>query len=311
MADTVEMYTISSEKFGRFVRYEISDDDTEGSVAIIPDYGGMVHSLSLNLDGTLHQVLESDPTDEAILKSNFYRGAKLLPWPNRIRDGCYVFQGNTYSLPVNDPERNAALHGLLYNKRMEVLETRTDKHRGLLILGYEFDGSDPGYPFNLRVELHYRLDRGGFSCETLAENIGEQDLPFGDGWHPYFVMQKPIDELRLELPVKEEYVVDDQMIPLGRAPFHFDGSLDTVDFDKGFLVSGKGVSKLMDPKAGKSIVLSQSDAYPFLQVYTHPSRRSISIEPMSAAADAFNSRDGLVVLKPGQRWRGSYNVRLE
>ena len=38
--------------------------------------------------------------------------------------------------------------------------------------------------------------------------------------------------------------------------------------------------------------------YNFLQVYTPPHRKSIAIEPMTCAPDAFNNKDGLIVLGP-------------
>src|SRR5215207_3073306 len=41
------------------------------------------------------------------------RGALLIPWPNRIADGRYTFDGQTHQLPINEVARNNASHGLL------------------------------------------------------------------------------------------------------------------------------------------------------------------------------------------------------
>jgi aldose 1-epimerase len=42
-----------------------------------------------------------------------YRGAVLAPWPNRITDGHYTFAGLTQQLPLTEPDRRNALHGLV------------------------------------------------------------------------------------------------------------------------------------------------------------------------------------------------------
>jgi galactose mutarotase-like enzyme len=38
------------------------------------------------------------------------------------------------------------------------------------VFGYTFDGGDPGYPFQLRVEITYTLDEKGFHMEVTAFN---------------------------------------------------------------------------------------------------------------------------------------------
>src|SRR5437899_11244841 len=40
------------------------------------------------------------------------RGQVLLPWPNRIEDGQYEFDGTLYQTPLTAPARHNALHGL-------------------------------------------------------------------------------------------------------------------------------------------------------------------------------------------------------
>src|SRR6185437_17024998 len=40
------------------------------------------------------------------------RGQCLVPWPNRVRDGRYEFAGLPQQLPLTEPERQNAIHGL-------------------------------------------------------------------------------------------------------------------------------------------------------------------------------------------------------
>src|ERR1700716_2695147 len=40
-------------------------------------------------------------------------GAPLIPWPNRLADGRYRFEGAGYRLALTEPERSNAIHGLM------------------------------------------------------------------------------------------------------------------------------------------------------------------------------------------------------
>ncbi len=54
------------------------------------------------------------------------RGEVLAPWPNRIRDGSYEFDGRRHQLPLNEPDRGNAIHGLV---RQVSLERRPNARR--------------------------------------------------------------------------------------------------------------------------------------------------------------------------------------
>ncbi|NUP73718.1 MAG: galactose mutarotase, partial [Sinomonas sp.] len=45
-----------------------------------------------------------------------YRGIIAAPWPNRLADGRYTFDGAPHRVPVNEPERGCALHGLGFTR---------------------------------------------------------------------------------------------------------------------------------------------------------------------------------------------------
>lgn len=40
-------------------------------------------------------------------------GKILVPWPNRVANGCYQYHGKTFQLAVNDLASHTAIHGLL------------------------------------------------------------------------------------------------------------------------------------------------------------------------------------------------------
>jgi aldose 1-epimerase len=102
------------------------------------------------------------------------RGQVLMPWPNRLQDGTYAWEGETYQVPLNDPPY--AIHGLVRDLEWDVVGD------GAFALLFE---PQPGYPFRLRLRIEYTLDDDGLSVHDVVENVGDQAAPFGAGHHPY------------------------------------------------------------------------------------------------------------------------------
>jgi len=40
-------------------------------------------------------------------------GAPLIPWPNRLADGAYTFEGTDHQVALTEPDKNNAIHGFL------------------------------------------------------------------------------------------------------------------------------------------------------------------------------------------------------
>ncbi|HET8529425.1 MAG TPA: hypothetical protein VFL60_10970 [Gaiellaceae bacterium] len=110
------------------------------------------------------------------------RGQVLMPWPNRLTDGEYEWDGETYRVPPNEPP--AAIHGLVRDAEWEVA--------GPGAFAYVLEPS-PGYPFRLRLRVEYTLDGDGLAVHDVVENVGDRAAPFGAGHHPY--VARPADEV--------------------------------------------------------------------------------------------------------------------
>ena len=75
---------------------------------------------------------------------------------------------------------------------------------------------------------------------------------------------------------------------------------------------GRVATRLEDPATGEGIEVWQevgAGRYAYVQVFTHPRRHCLAIEPMTCAGNAFQNGFGLVVLKPGEMLRASCGVR--
>ena len=84
------------------------------------------------------------------------RGQILAPWPNRLEDGAYDFGGHRHQLPLDEPERHNAIHGLV-RWQPWVVQARQPGH---IALEHRLHPR-PGYPFSARSHGRVRADCDG------------------------------------------------------------------------------------------------------------------------------------------------------
>jgi aldose 1-epimerase len=106
--------------------------------------------------------------------SMFSEGQVLIPFPNRIDHGMYVFNGMTEQLPLNEPARQNAIHGLTRWMNWRAVSHEEDS----LVMALVLHAQD-GYPFVLSLRETYQLTSDGLRVQTGAHNIGATALPTG------------------------------------------------------------------------------------------------------------------------------------
>ena len=316
------MFKIIKEPFGDFTKIKFVNSATKEYISIIPEFGGNVNEIVLGKEAKLYSILDGYQTPLEMFEQKYFKSAKLIPFPNRIEDGKYSFNGKEYQLPINKPDENHAIHGFIWNKNLALRNKEIrDKYASVKFV-YIYDGSLPGYPFKTEILITYFLTaEEGFRCTTEIKNIDRCVIPVGDGWHPYFKTNGKVDELMLKIPAKCKTDVDSRMIPTGkRLPYndyiHLTKIGDTK-FDTGFPITQNGGSvttEIYDPKIDLKIKIWQETGkwkYNYLQIYIPPSRKSIAIEPMTCKINGFNNKKGLIVLQPNESFKASYGVSIE
>lgn len=247
-------------------------------------------------------------------------GTQLVPWPNRIAGARYTFGGIEHRLPVTEPATGNAIHGLDRRVPWDCIEEETDA----VTLAHEIAPQE-GYPFALRLTVRWSLGPDGLRAEHEARNVGEHPAPFGLGVHPYVDLHgSALDPVRLRLPVQRYLVTDERGIPVRSRPvegtemdFRTGRALGATRLDTPFAGvqrNGDGRGEVVLGVPGRPAVVLWADAaFDYLQVFTPQDVAgggpAIAVEPMTCAPDAFNSGDGLLVLEPGQTWRGSWGVK--
>ena len=251
------------------------------------------------------------------------RGQVLAPWPNRLGDGHYRFGDLSVQAPLDEPERNNAIHGLVrwLPWRLEVKAQNLVAARCHLF-------PTPGYPFNLELRVEYRLGRDGLTVSTLATNVGRLTLPFGIGFHPYFrPAAEPIDIALLELPAYERLVLDERGLPTGEVrgvegteyDFTEQRAIGPTRLDTAYTGLERGRDRLAwaeltDPAEKLSTRLWMDEGFGYLMCYTGDTleerdrRRAVALEPMTCPPDALRSGRGLIILERGQRWEGAWGI---
>ena len=188
------MYNHHQEAFGKFQRHMLAHEDGHNRLAIAPDRGGCL--LELTLGG--QPVLDELRTPQELDFDRWYRGMPLFPFPNRLRDGRYQWEGREYQFPVNDPTTGNALHGLSADTSAVVERVDLTDTFGLITCRYQSSGNDEAYPFLYTVEMSFRLHgEAALTVETRYRNDSDHPIPAGFGWHPYFTLGPSIDELTL------------------------------------------------------------------------------------------------------------------
>ena len=236
-------------------------------------------------------------------------------------------------MPINDVTNNNAMHGLLENKTMTVESQMTDFESAILVLSYQFDGKDQGYPFHPLVEITYTLSRKGFDISFIVTNSNKTSpLLFYVGWHPYFKCSVYQSVITFDKCTRWAHVMlDSRAIPTGITsefkgfngsttiggsasnPTHYDDAYKAIGSSDGTCSMFK--TSLYDPDTDQTVVLYQDKNFPFLQVFTGivsvTGEEAMAIEPMSAMTDSFNNHDHLEILSGGEIWKGSFGVYVE
>jgi aldose 1-epimerase len=254
------------------------------------------------------------------------RGQLLMPWPNRIRDGRYAFGDAELQLPLTEPSRGNASHGLARWVAWTVEEHTANS----VSLQYRLM-AQTGYPWLLDLHVLYDLSANGLTVTQTATNMSTSAAPYASGAHPYLAVgQGPVDGWELTLPAATRSLTDDRLLPVGTesvegTAYDFrvarplrDTVLNHAFTDLERDDDGRATVTLRDPGSGAGVALWVDERHPWLQLYTADdvpatARRSIAVEPMTANADAFRTGEDLVTLapagQPGDEHTASWGVR--
>ena len=151
-------------------------EDGSGSVAEVwPALGfNCIRWVAVRAGQTL-DVLYSDPA--------LFQGGRptrsgipvLFPFPNRIRDGRFTWDGKTYQLPLNDPVQKNAAHGFACRVPWRVVDSGADSGSAWLTGEFRCSVDAPQslalWPADHTLRLTLRLGKGTLRLEAEAPRL--------------------------------------------------------------------------------------------------------------------------------------------
>ena len=275
------------------------------------------------------EVLASPP-DMATLRERPTRwgSACLFPFPGRIQGGHFTFRGKTIQLPVDGRDGNA-IHGVVRTRPWRVRSADATKVRA------RFSTAEAGvpaaeWPWPFDLTLTVRLKEGVLRVATEAHNTGTEAMPFGLGFHPYFHVD---DATLVQIDATEEWA-QDAGLPTGQVR-----QLASTDWPRkplpigeiepdSQMAEGPVRNRLLRKVGGRSgvratltypdrrVTLSANAGFRRMVFFTPAAPPLVSLEPQTCVPNAHrlagegNEETGLVVLEPGERWRGWWELRV-
>jgi aldose 1-epimerase len=279
-----------------------------------PEQGMLCTSLKHRGEEILRRL---DEMDEA-LATGMSIGIPLnYPWANRLRGTRYDFDGKEVELDRASPWlmkdwNDIVIHGVPWTKlEWQVLESSDRRLRSRL----QWNRPEllKVFPFEHEVEMTATVDGLGLSIETAVLATSGIRVPVSFGFHPYIgIPGLRRTQWELTLPAMEGIVLDERLLPVGErtALPAYEDRLADLDFDHGFAFVSPGASMSIAGN-GRRVSIDFLENFPYAQIYAPPGHDYISLEPMTAPANALVSHEALPAVEPGGRFAATFRVRVE
>ena len=274
-------------------------------VRLVPEVGGSIIECSLQHEGQWVSIMRDG--EDPLMKSSNASSFVLIPYSNRLRDGHFTFEGKNYQLRQGEKH---AIHGDVRDRPWMVEAQGRNGAR------LHFDSSgfpDLNFPFPFKASLSYQLESSTFVSKIEITNTGQQTMPAGCGFHPYFFRRLPgsTSDVTLQFGVKGVYP-GDSPLPTGMAipiSAHQDFSrprcLD-VELDHCFFGWNRQ-AMLSWPGTGIHAWMNADPGMEHIILYSPGGQPYFALEPVTHANDGFNlyakgeRNCGVVILRPGDR----------
>ncbi|WP_419904332.1 aldose 1-epimerase [Kiloniella sp.] len=273
-------------------------DNEQATVGVITK-GGCITSYRLKTNDGFFDVLKSFGQRN---KASF----PLIPYSNRIKNGCFVFEGKKYQLPLNFGDHPHSIHGVGWQEEWSVKNHEEDS----ITLELTHDGTV--WPFPFKATQTVKLSGADLYNEIQLTNLSTTSMPAGLGMHPYFPRH---GTAILTADVGEVWKTDDTCLPLEKisCPPNWNltsgAMVDELHCDNQF-DPWTGTALINWPDKSASVTLTSSEDLNRLVVYAPRDEEFFCIEPTSHITDAFNfafqgrpqQETGIRILEPEETW---------
>ena len=248
-----------------------------------------------------------------------FAGATLAPWPNRLEDGTWVFGDKTLQHRINDERGHNSNHGLVFDRKFEVLRSSQEEIVFQISLG-----EDAVYPFTVGITVTYHLTEQGLSQSISATNKDTQLVPIAFGAHPYLLLE---DDSMVEINALQVYAKSSRGLPLAKMPiaesglakngFNLARELEVDDCFVGLIenADSRYSTRVTRPGLNKTVEIWQDTEFDHLMLFAFrengaEGRSALAVEPQTAPANALRSQDDIVWISPGSTLSAAWGISI-
>lgn len=329
-------YSVRTENFKGFEVYVLIDAQTGQEARVLPSVGNNCFSYLIQKGEKKIELFWVPPDPETLKgRPSGYGIPILFPWPNRIDQGKFSFDGKDYQLDTPRPGEHAS-HGFVHGRPWQAIDSGASDAEGAWVKSRfksaDFPEIGRQFPFPFEATAIYRLINGALHFEFEGKNAGTGDMPVGLGLHPYFPLPLTADGNRdvctVHMPASTYWPLRSDPVPTGeilpvdgtvydlRKPRRMKGLYYDHVWSGVALTDGWSRCEYVDPVAGIRISMEADAAFRELVLYAPDSRPVICFEPYTCATNAFNMQNqgidaGLIRLKPRQTMSGVMRIAGE
>ncbi|MCW8877256.1 MAG: galactose mutarotase [Kangiellaceae bacterium] len=227
------------------------------SCTILP-YGGIIQSIRFPVEGELVETVLNYADLEDYLSDNFYLGAIVGRYCNRIANGKFRIGESSYQLASNNEQNH--LHGGVkgFSKQVWNIESTTTNS---ISLSYLSSDGEEGYPGNLDVKVSYRLDDKNSLAIDITAKV-DKPCPVNLTGHTYFNLSNnssTIEKNLLKVNAEKFLPIDGSCIPTGELKEVVNTPFDLIGFRELGSVIGSNDFRISSQQGiDHNYVLSQS-----------------------------------------------------
>lgn len=297
-------------------------NNSQGSSARISvEHGFNCFELLARVDDRTVDVISTLPGFEETGERPSGSGIPLLfPFPNRIREGRYSWEGKGYELPrdtVGYDGTGNAIHGFVIDRPWRVTTQSENSVTGEFQLSQDAPDRRELWPADFVLTVKYTLAGANLRADITIQNPDDVPLPWGFGTHPYFKLPfgetSRADQCLLVAPARAQWDLIEclptgiqnslpEELELADGVYFGESKLDDV-----FSAEPAEVIEcvMIDEPAGLQVAQRSPGLFRELVIYTPPIRDAVCFEPYTCVTDAINLEPqgvntGWQVLPPGE-----------
>jgi aldose 1-epimerase len=308
----------------------------------VTNYGGIITELHVpDRDGRLADITHGFDSVTPYEGDVPYFGALIGRYGNRIANGRFTLDGETYQLDINNGVNH--LHGgaMGFHKQVWKAKSLTRADEVCVCLSYTSADGEMGYPGKLQVEVEYQLNNAN-ELKVMYRATTDKATPVNLTQHAYFNLagEGAITDHLLQICAERYTPVDPGLIPVGEpapvagTPFDFRKAQPIgarIDADDEQLKRGLGydhnwvlnkpvpgllalAATLCDPQSGRVLELYTRE--PGLQFYsgnfldgslqgkgrTYTCRSGLCLEPQHFPDSPNRADFPSTILRPGETY---------